>query len=447
MIGQIIPVPNQKIFCNVPWYELQVYWDGSLGTCCQEDHKIFPAGEEEKYNIKNMSIKEWMDSHPMRQARMAMFGDSPVSFCRRCYNEEFHSQASRRIRGNQKSVIFTKSNFHESYLQSPGVGKFETTRQKQGLFDDMPIDLHIDLGNYCNLTCKMCNPRASSSIAVQHVKWGIQDAKQYVGSDWTRDVAVWDRVLNELASIKKLKNVHFMGGETLLTPRFEDFVDYMLKANRTDLNFSFVTNGTFFNERLMSKLRNFKRIGIEVSIETMTKHNEYQRQGTDNAVIYANIEKYKQICDDSNITLTIRPAISLLTIGYYHTLLEYCLQNRLVVKSLICTDPRYLDASILPMSIKEIYKIGFANLLKKINVSDDGIRDYNESDPNQINQIIRGEITRALSILSTAQPADSQQQLKHMVRWCNRWDKVHGYNAYDLYPEFKDILIEHGYET
>jgi len=442
----LIP-PNSKIFCNSPWYELQIYWDGTLGFCCQESHKIFPAGQQDKYNIKNMSIKEWMDSEPMRQARLAMFGDSPISFCTRCYHDESHSGSSRRIRSNQKSVIFTRSNFHESYLQSPGIGKFEKSRQSSGSFNGPPVDVHIDLGNYCNLTCKMCNPQASSSIAVQHVKWGMQDAKQYVGSDWTRDQNVWDRVLDELASIKTLKNVHFMGGETLLTPKFEDFVDYMLKANRTDLNFSFVTNGTSFNERLMSKLKNFQRIGIEVSIETMTKHNEYQRQGTNNAVVYANIEKYTKICDNSNITLTMRPAISLLTIGYYHTLLKYCLQNKLVVKSLICTHPRYLDATILPMSIKETYKIGFENLLEKINVRDNTIQDYNESDPNQIDSIIRSEITKVLSILSTAQPADSWQQLKHMVSWCNRWDKVHGYDAYDLYPEFKDILVEHGYET
>jgi hypothetical protein len=128
-----------------------------------------------------------------------MFGDEKLSICSRCYFEEEHGDTSRRHRSNQKSVIFTNKNFHESYDQSPGWNKFEHSKLNQGSYSGVPIDLHIDLGNYCNLTCKMCWPKASSSIASQYVKWGIKDAKQYIGNDWTRDDDVWNRVLTELS--------------------------------------------------------------------------------------------------------------------------------------------------------------------------------------------------------------------------------------------------------
>jgi hypothetical protein len=112
-----------------------------------------------------------------------MFGDERWRFCRRCHYEEEVSTTSRRHRSNQKSVIF-RENFRESFEQSPGHSKFIDTE-----FNGMPIDLHIDLGNYCNLACKMCNEFASSRIASQHKTWKISNS---VPVDWTNDKPAWD---------------------------------------------------------------------------------------------------------------------------------------------------------------------------------------------------------------------------------------------------------------
>jgi MoaA/NifB/PqqE/SkfB family radical SAM enzyme len=439
-------MPNRQIFCNAPWYELQIYWDGSLGFCCQENHKIYPDSQQQQYNVRDMSIKQWFDSEPMRQARLDMFGDKKLSICHRCYFEEQHSDTSRRHRSNQKSVIFTKRNFDESYDQSPGWEKFEHSRLNQGSYSSMPIDLHIDLGNYCNLTCKMCGPAASSSIAAQYVKWGIQDTKQYIGTDWTRDNAVWNRVLTELVAIPNLTNVHFMGGETLITPRFENFVDFMIEHQQFDLNFSFVTNGTTFNESLINKLKKFKRVGIEVSIETTTEHNAYQRQGTDTDLVLSNIDRYLTHCNQTNITLTVRPAISLLTVGNYDTLLKYCYEKQLIVKSLPVFSPSYLDIRILPNHVRELYQQKYHKLIGDLDLElVDCSADYNESDLNQLPLIIKNQIQQCLNLLSAPRPADADKFLNEMVAWCKRWDQVHGYNALKLYPELHKEFVDRGY--
>jgi organic radical activating enzyme len=439
-------MPNQKIFCNIPWYGLQIYWDGSLGFCCQESHKPYPENQSEYYNVKNISIAQWHNSDIMKQARLKMFGNDKTTFCTRCYQEEELSTPSRRPRENQKSAIFTKSNFNESYQQSPHWEIFEHSRRNHGDFDAMPVDLHIDLGNYCNLTCKMCGPKASSSIASQYVKWGIADAAQYIGTDWTKDDAVWNRVLNELASIPKLKNVHFMGGETLITKRFEDFVDFMITKKRFDLNFSFVTNATIFNQSLIDKLKKFQRVGIEISIESLTDHNTYQRQGTDTHQVLQTIDRYLEQCNGTNITLTARPAISALTIGSYYTLLEFCLERKLIVKSLVVFTPKFMDSRILPQSIREQYKIHYVNLIKKYNLEKiDTTVDYNESDPNQILPIIKNQVMQCLNLLNENCLPNSDLLLTELVAWCRKWDQVHGYNAVDLYPELKEVFVDNGY--
>jgi hypothetical protein len=438
--------PNQRIFCHAPWYELQIYWDGSLGFCCQEDHKIYPLDQSSIYNVSRMSIREWFDSEPMRQARMSMFGHSENSICRKCYNEEAHGSTSRRHKCNQKSVIFTRTAFHDSYQQSPGHGKFEYSRSHNGAYDGMPIDLHIDLGNYCNLACKMCRPQASSVIASQYVKWGIPGAADYVGTDWTRDLVVWQRVLAELASIKNLKNVHFMGGETLITRKFEEFVDYMLSQGRLDLCFSFVTNATTFNQSLLDKLQRFQRVGVEVSCETLDQRNSYQRQGTDQQTVQENIQRYMAYCNGTDRTLTIRSAISALTIGSYHGLLEFCFRNKILIKSLIVTRPHYLDVRILPRAIRDDYLRLFQDLKQSLGLGEiDTHLDYNESDPNQNAAVIKNQIDLCESLLTATSPDHSEKLLEEMVSWCRRWDEIYGYDAMTIYPEFREIFSRHGY--
>lgn len=439
-------MPNQQIFCNSPWYELHIYWDGSLGFCCAAKHRSYPESQSNIYNVKNMTIRQWMDSEPMRQARLSMFGDAKNSICTRCYEDETMGTTSRRHRANQKSVIFTRTAFDVSYTQSPSHGIFEYSRRSHGAHSGEPIDIHIDLGNYCNLACKMCSPMASSKIASQHVRWGIDDARPFLNQDWTRDQETWNRVLTELADIPDLLNVHFMGGETLITSRLEEFIDFMISRGRFDLNFSFVTNGTVFNEGLMQKLKAFNRVGIEISVESLDATNSYTRQGTDQVSLMKNLAKYMAWCDVEKTSVTLRPAISALTIGSYHTLLNFAYQNKLIVKHLVVQTPRYLDVKILPEEIKQQYLTRYDALSASLGVQDQDITaDFNESYPHEYCRVIANQIKICQSLLCNPSPADAEHLRAELVIWCRRWDDVYGYDARKIYPEFLDMLDQHGY--
>lgn len=431
---------NQNVFCNTPWYEAHIYWDGSLGICCQESRKLY---SDSTYNIKNMSLSDWFNSAPVKDFRLQVLSDTPTDLCSRCYAEEHHGGTSRRHRSNQKSVIFTRTAFDDSYKQSPGYPHFSLS-EATGATGTYPIDLHIDLGNYCNLACKMCHSQASSSIATQYVQWGFTEHKQFLGSDWTKDSVVWNRFLNELLTIPKLKNIHFMGGETLLTGRFEEFVDFMIANERFDLSFSFVSNGTVFKPKLLDKLKNFARVGIEISIESTTVHNDYVRQGTNTVEVLSNINKYREFCNGTSISLTLRPAISALTIGYYHTVIDYCLTNKFLIKSLLVITPDYLNVNILPDAIKQQYLTHYYNLLDAV-AEVDASTDFNESDPNNYVASIKIQIQQAISVLTAPTPKNQDKLLANMVSMCKRWDKEYKFNAIELYPELKEIFEKYGY--
>jgi len=430
-------VTSKNIFCNVPWYQLHIYQDGELGICCQESSKLYSATES--YNIRDMSISDWFNSEPVTKLRTEILGDKKLSVCSTCYTEEETGTSSRRIRENFKSVIFTKDAFDKSFDQSPHNPQFTYSQENNGQALTQPVDIHIDLGNHCNLACKMCGPEASSTIASTQVKWGIASAEQYLKRAWTSDATTWNRVLHELLAIPNLLNIHFMGGETLLTPRFHEFVDFMLANGRTDLNLSFVTNGTKMNKALIKKLANFNRVGIEVSIETTTEHNGYIRQKTDTQQVLSNIDKYIAVCNGTSVTLTIRPAISALSIGSYYTLLQYCIDNKLIIKSLIVERPSFMHVSILPDSVKQQYLLPYLDLLATLeHVSNDSV---NESVADKYLESIKMQVNRAIALLQSAQTVG----INDLVKFCMQNDIEYGYNALEIYPELADEFAQHGY--
>jgi sulfatase maturation enzyme AslB (radical SAM superfamily) len=387
-----------------------------------------------------MSISEWFNSDPVKNFRQRILGSTRLSECVFCYQDEDHGAISRRYRSNQKSVIFTKTAFDQSFDQSPHRTNFDLS----GTTITQPVDIHIDLGNYCNLACKMCIPEASSTIASQLVKWGDSSAAKYGGTDWTKNQTVWERVLEQLADIPNLNNVHFMGGETLMSTRFEDFVDFMIEQKRFNLNFSFVTNGTIFKQRLLEKLTQFQRVGIEISIETVTDHNSYVRQGTDTDQVLTNINRYLEYCNDKNITLTVRPTIGALTIGKYHTLLKFCLEKNLLIKSQSIVIPAHLTVPVIPSNIRKSYIAEYEKMLDDIRLRDlDNSIDFNDSNPHRVRMLIKTQIEQCINLLNS--PEDHSNQLKTMVEQCRRWDDVYGYDALTLYPELADIFVEHGY--
>lgn len=440
-----LEMPNREVFCNSPWYELHIYWDGTLAFCCHATPRVpYDLSQKKIYNIKNMSIREWYNSPAMQEARFKMLGDQRWSHCDRCWLEESVALTSRRHRSNQRSVIF-RQNFDQSFQQSPGYKKFKHSLDNHGDYDGMPVDLHVDLGNYCNLACKMCDPYASSRIATQHRQWGILDTST---QDWTVDQAVWDRFKQEIVSIPTLKNIHFMGGETLIQPRFRELIDYLIEHNRTDVCLSFVTNGTSYDPSLIEKFKLFPRVGIEVSIETMDTVNDYVRQGTDTKMVIENINQYLKDCNGSSVTLTLRPAPSLLTVKGYWQVINYALENKLLIKSNLCTEPEFLNMTILPDQVKQEYKKYYQDLYQQWQLDCmEFPLDSNESDPGNFKAVAKNQIIQIINMLDSTAPENSEKLYQQLVHHLNRWDPVYKFDARQLYPELESLLDKYGYSV
>lgn len=432
---------NQKIFCNVPWTNTHVYWDGSFGMCCSEKSKVYDSTLDSTYNLRKMTINEWFNQEPIKKSRINILGETKLSPCVACYNEEKIGFESRRIKENYKSAIFTLDKFEKSFAQTTWNSRFLSALD--GKDQAAPIDWHIDLGNECNLSCKMCQPSASSLMASKYKKWNIKVAEF---KNWTNDDTAWANFLLSIDNTPNLHRLHFMGGEPMLNKRLYQTIDYLIEKNRTDISISFVTNGTIYDEDLYSKLKKFKSCDIEVSIESIGKINQYIRQpGIDSTL--PNIKKLMTKQSDT-FHVVLRSVPQLLNVIDYHEYILFAWRNKLPIQSIPLIRPAYLAVKVLPWEIRQSFKNNYLKI-KNIIISE---------SQNEIKALVTGrDVTRLhtqlikecdgiLSMLDTDIPQNITELEQELSMWLTKWDKEFKLNAYDFYPDYYEFFKRINYE-
>jgi hypothetical protein len=178
-------------------------------------------------------------------------------------------------------------------------------------------------------------------------------------------------------------------------------------------------------------------------METTAAQNSYVRQGTHTATVLANIEKYLSWCNNDSITVTIRPAPSMLTIGYYVDLLQYALQKGLIVKSNLCIEPEFMRIENLPSNVKSQYINRLQEFLHTLEHYNR--QDFNASDPWQYRQVIREQTEMAIQLLHNPQPNNVKDNWHRLVEHCRKWDKIYNLDARKTYPELIEIWDAYGY--
>ena len=432
-------MPNKKIFCNVPWTNTHIYWDGSFGMCCSEKSKIYPDNQSTEFNLKNYTITDWYNSKPLQQARFDMLGDDKLSSCRGCYYEEEHGYESRRIKENFKSVIFTEQAFEKSYQQSHWKERFEST------LANPPIDWHIDLGNECNLACKMCNPNASSLVADKYRRWGIDSA---IRKNWVNDQESYNNLIKSINSIA-IRRIHFMGGEPMLSKRFRDIVDHLIEQNKhINLSISFVTNGTIVDQEFIDKLKTFKSFDIEISLESIYKNNNYIRQGSDINQLLKNI---KLLLDQQTETfkVVLRSVPQLLNVNNYDQYILWAWKNNVSIQGIPLIEPDYLKISVLPKEFR----------LSLISRYQSVVRQIQEETMSTLITVTTGRNTKHLDLqlirecqsiidfLKSDEPSNVVELRTQLRDWLMQWDSEFNLNAYYYYPEYAEFLKDIGYNV
>jgi MoaA/NifB/PqqE/SkfB family radical SAM enzyme len=436
-------MPNSKIFCGVPWYELNINHDGSFDLCgCQND-KIRGTALGKIWNIKRITMQDYWNGERMRQARMIKLGDTPDPMCRMCQTKDAVGYESIRRKENMKSVIFHDS-FERSYVQSPNYHRFRFSELNQGLTETTPHSLHINLGDVCNFACRMCNPYFSSKLQQEHrqLNWLPPDSDF---THWSDDATGWKNFVDFLdSSAHQIKVIHVIGGEVGLMPRFDWLLDYFIDRNYAhDVNFSFTINGSLDYTRYFKRLGQFKRTEIGISIESVDTIGDYIRQGGNISQILRNI----QVLIDQrpqNTSLAIRTVPGLLSLPTYGNLIEWAWSHGIPIDNSLMINPPWQVGRLLPQHIKSETIKHIQTILDRVPGTDSAQLN-NQKDPGRINISIRNECQSIIRYLEQPEPADVHDLLTTCAKRLDEWDRLKSINLRDYSLVHYNLLSQYGY--
>lgn len=390
-----------KSFCLAPFHSLYVDTTNEIRPCC-----ISTLENIQFDNTKN--LKSQYNSVEMKKLRKSLCEGDQHPSCNHCWNAEKVGMPSLRQGINSR---------YKKY--------FELI--KDSIDDDYTINqldikyLDIRFNNKCNLKCRTCSPRFSSSWYNDHKKRFpeiVIDKK--LDSDVTLD------------SIKEIlhtvDDIYFAGGEPLITDQHYEVLQYLIDNNLTHVAISYNTNFSkliYKNHDVLEYWKKFKYVTVAASLDGNHEKGEYIRKNIDWKAVLENRKRIKDECPSINFsincTLSILNAYDIVSLHKEWVDLNFINPNEFHVNLLF--GPDHFKISNLPrnhkMNLEEIYK-NHINWLKQ----------YSDTE-----NVISGYLS-AISMLKENQQDNWQQKFLHEIK---SYDEIRNEDFFQTFPEYKDL--------
>ena len=239
---------------------LRIDTKGSYSPCCAAREIEYKDDNGQVMNVKTHTFEDAFNSPTLREIREAFKNNIKHPGCSDCWQEESQGKDSKRIRDNQKT----------KWVEVP---------------KNKPLNLELNLGNICNLACRMCYLGSSMNWKKEFNltkdpddQWSQSKinflAKEHNNS-FTDDSIIWDELHRNM---KYVKWIDTYGGEPMMMKKQWDALRYSVeKGYAKDQYIHFNTNGTIFREEYVEILKEFKEANISFSIDGTKNHFEYIR--------------------------------------------------------------------------------------------------------------------------------------------------------------------------
>lgn len=238
---------QESTFCSLPFNSFYTYNTGTVRICCDSD--IVGKIEGESLNFESV----W-NGEKWKEIRKSFLNNEKHPACIKCWKKEERDEIStRENRDREKLLALTDSD---------------------GTISVGPEELHIRLGNECNLKCIICTPHnstkwyAEADIYKKYVddNFGNEIKAELLQSSWTKK------------SFSNAKIILFAGGEPFLIPQHEEVLDYLIDKNLSEnIELNYYTNGTIVPSKFVEKFKKFYKIKINISIDAVGDEFDYIR--------------------------------------------------------------------------------------------------------------------------------------------------------------------------
>ena len=412
---------NKDTFCLAPWYEIRINSDGSV-KYCQLTKEVSRADD----------FVHWFNkSEIVQQSRRQLINGESLKGCAICYEQDKLQMYSARQRRNFEGAIHEKY-FDESLKQSPVLPRLQSTEKTK------PSYIHVSFNNLCNLSCRTCLPRNSTKLTQNLKKLNIIPIETPTLVDWTNNTVLWDSFLSLIDENKSLLSLHVMGGEPLYNDRFEKMIDWCIDTGNTDFCLSFVSNATIYSDELFEKFSHFKTVQIELSIENLHETNEFIRLGSSTEKVKNNILQFINNKPE-NTNVYIRTVPQALSVEHYDTLIDFVLENKLVIDHNSMFDTDHLCIDVLPKEYKsaiaEKIRIKYLDILQGSN----SIDDLNLRNESHYQRSLKVHLEYVLHMLEKPEPINVEDLRKQFVSSLMSLETLYPKRFVELYPKLKDF--------
>ena len=426
----------EKNFCPSPWFHMRINNTGHYEYC----RWAMKQDRNAEKNIRDQDPITWFQ-HGMKSVRQDMLDGVSVPGCHACDLVDTHGKVSGRQRQRLK-IGLDPLNFEKSLLSSPWIDEFRHSLEQKGHSDLMPQDWQIDLGNFCNSACVFCNSASSSRLAAEFKRIGL--INELPPNSWCDDPVLLSRFIKMLEQSPNLAYLHFIGGETLITPAFRTILQALIRIGlHQRVSIGFTTNLTVWDQDIVNLLMQFKEVNLGMSIECIHPLNDYVRYGGKIQNTMAVIQRWVEVARSNQWLIQIRITPTLLSIWHLDTIYKFAALENIAVESCnFLEDPVFMRPSVLPRDLRDI-------VIEKLKIVVSGWKNnldtkiINTRDPHHTQSQIREDAMSYINYLEN-QP-DESYRLPDLVKYLKSLEQSRGNNVLDYLPEYENILRSAGY--
>ena len=418
----------QKHFCSSPWFHMRITNNGGMTYCRWADKNVT------EINIRDVDPVHFFQQH-MSSVRTSILQGEPVDGCKECYQMEYHNKVS----GRQKQLLkvgVRLEQFEKTLISSPWASTFASSE-----FTQLPQDWQIDLGNYCNSACVFCHPNASSRLASEWKRIGFID--QMPSPNWTDDPVLVDRFVVMLQASPHIQYLHFIGGETLITPAFKTIIEALIQSgfNHT-ATIGFTTNLITWDDSVIELLTQFNGVNLGMSVEAFEIVNDYARWPATLPKVYNTLDKWETLAKQHNWLMQFRTTPTILTIDGLLSVYEYAWNRSIAIESCNFLDqPECMRPSVLPKNYRQLTIDRMIDWIDKHNIGGQTI--VNIRDPNVSQQQIVQDLQSYVHYLKRA--PDESFRLPELMSYLKRIESSRGNSIVTYLPQYEELFRSAGY--
>jgi len=402
---------------------------GHYEYCRWADKTLRNAGP----NISDTTPAEFFNQSLIPIRQQFLNGERPTG-CAECYQMEAHN----KISGRQKQLLkigVQLSEFDKMLASSPWMPEFVNHTPQ------MPQDWQIDLGNYCNSACVFCHPSFSSRLATEWKHLGFIDKTP--PANWCDDPVYLQIFIDTLIKSPHIQYLHFIGGETLITPAFKKILQALIDAglNKT-ATIGLTTNLISWDDHTISLLTQFVGVNLGVSIEAFDSVNEYVRWPAKQQQVNSILSQWVALSQQHNWLMQIRTTPTILTIHKLLTVYDYAWQHGIPVESCnFLAEPSYLRLAVLPQEYRQPIIDQMQAWIDQR--SDNAETVVNVRHPDFVYAQIVQDLQSYVNYLKTE--TDQSDQLPILMQFLKRLEHNRKNNILDHVPQYEELFRSAGY--